>query len=131
MIRLCALAQHDATSTQVNFYMMAVAVVLFAIVTTFEGAWSLPSGATGWLGVAGAGLGLSVGMLAFLAALRFVSIVHATIVSNVEPLLSILFAAAMLGERLGAVQWTGIALIVMALVLFAVPSRRSVAGLPR
>ena len=39
-------------------------------------------------------------------------------ISNVEPLLSILVAVAVLGERLAPVQWSGAALVVVSLVLF-------------
>ena len=124
MILLCACAQSHATSTQVNFYMMAMAAVLFAAATTVGGSWSLPSGTMGWLGLAGVGLGVSVGLLAFLAALRFIGVVRATIVSNVEPVFGILFAAVVLGERLDGMQCIGVALIVMALVLFELPPRQ-------
>ena len=123
MILLCARAQREATSIQVNFYMMAVAFVSFATATTVENSWSLPSGALGWFGLVGVGLGISIGMLAFLAALRFVGTLRATIVSNIEPLLGILFAAAVLGEALNAIQWTGVVLIVTALILFELPSK--------
>lgn len=116
-------AQREATSIQVNFYMMAVAFVSFATATTVENSWSLPSGALGWFGLVGVGLGISIGMLAFLAALRFVGTLRATIVSNIEPLLGILFAAAVLGEALNAIQWTGVVLIVTALILFELPSK--------
>jgi drug/metabolite transporter (DMT)-like permease len=48
--------------------------------------------------------------------------------SNAEPLLGVLFAVAVLGERLGSLQWTGVALAVAALALFeASPSRQGAA----
>lgn len=42
---------------------------------------------------------------------------------NVEPLVSILSAAAMLGERLGPRRWAGVALVVGALALFEAVGR--------
>ena len=39
-------------------------------------------------------------------------------VSNVEPLLGILFAVAILGEWLQPVQWAGIAVVLAALIAF-------------
>lgn len=119
VILLGTRAQHDgATSTQVNLVMIAVATIVCGVVTTAADAWSLPVGAVGWLGLAGAGGGVTVGLVAFFAACRFIGAVRATMLSNVEPLLGVLFAVAMLGERLSSLQWTGVALAVAALTLF-------------
>ena len=124
VIMLGARAQRSATSTQVNLYMMAVATAASGVATTAGGAWSLPTGMVGWLGLAGAGIGVTVGLVAFFAAFRFVGLVRATIISNAEPLFGVLFAATVLGERLSVVQWAGVALAVVALVLFEMPARR-------
>lgn len=125
---LCsARAQEHATSTQVNLYASAVSSGAFAVITTVLGAWVPPSTVVGWLGIAGAGVGIGVGLLALFAALRHLGPVRATMLSNVEPLVSILLAAAVLGERPGPSGWAGVALVVGALVLFesADPGRRS------
>ena len=117
-----------ATSTQMNLIMIAVATIVCGAATTAGGAWSLPAGAVGWLGLAGAGGGVTIGLVAFFAAFRFIGPVRATMLSNVEPLLGVLFAVAVLGERLSSLQWTGVALAVAGLTLFEVsPSRRGVA----
>lgn len=119
MILLGARAQRDgATSTQVNLIMIAVATIVCGTVTTVGGAWSLPAGVAGWLGLAGAGGGVTIGLVAFFAAFRFIGPVRATMLSNAEPLLGILFAVAVLGESLGDLQWAGVILAVAALVLY-------------
>ena len=123
MILLTARAQEHATNLQVNFHMAALAAAAFAAGATAAGAWSFPSGLAGWLGLFGSGAGLAVGLLAFFAAFRHIGPVRATMISNVEPLLAILFAAAVLGERLGPWQWGGAALAVAALALFEAPER--------
>ena len=87
-----------------------------------------PSDAVGWLGILGAGVGIGFGLLLFFASLRHVSAVRATMLSNTEPLLSILFAAAVLGERLDPLQWAGVAVTIGALVLFEAVGRGSGAG---
>jgi drug/metabolite transporter (DMT)-like permease len=129
VILLGARAQRaGATSTQVNLIMIAVATIVCGVAATAGGAWSLPAGAVGWLGLAGAGGGVTVGLVAFFAAFRFIGAVRATMLSNVEPLLGVLFAVVVLGERLSTLQWSGVALAVAALILFeASPSRRSAA----
>ena len=67
-------------------------------------------------------------MLALLAAFRCIGPVRATMVGNVEPLLGILSAVAVLGERLRPWQWAGVLLVVAALVLFEAPTRRDPPG---
>lgn len=117
-----------ATSTQVNLIMIAVATVVCGAVTSAIGAWSLPAGTAGWLGLAGAGGGVTVGLVAFFAAFRFIGAMRATMLSNVEPLLGVLFAVVVLGERLSGLQWAGVALAVAALALFeASPPRQGAA----
>ncbi len=123
MILFVARAQEGATSTQANFHMTAVAVAALVAATVAGDAWSFPSGAVGWLGLAGAGAGVTVGFLCFFAAFRHIGPVRATMLGNVEPLLSALLAAAVLGESLGPWQWGGVALVAVALGLFEAPER--------
>jgi drug/metabolite transporter (DMT)-like permease len=78
----------------------------------------------GWLGVAAAGAGIGVGLLAFFASLRHLSPVRATMLSTVEPLLSVLVAAAVLGERLTPLRWAGVVAVIAALVLFEAANRK-------
>jgi drug/metabolite transporter (DMT)-like permease len=123
MILCGSRAQERATSTQVNLYVTAASSIAFASLTTTLGAWAPPSNTVGWLGIAGAGAGIGIGLLALFAALRRLSPVRATMLSNVEPLVSILFAAAILGERLEPPQWAGVTLVIGALVLFETADR--------
>lgn len=125
VILLGTRAQQDgATNAQVNLVMIAVATIVCGAITTAGDAWSLPAGASGWLGLVGAGGGVTVGLVAFFAACRFIGPVRATMLSNVEPLLGVLFAVAVLGERLSGLQWGGVALAVAALALFEVSASR-------
>ena len=128
MIHASARAQRDAASTQVNLVLNATTAVFFAVLTTAAGAWAMPGGAVGWTGLLLAGVGITVGLLALLAAFRYIGPVRATMLSNVEPLIAILFAMALLGERLGALQWAGVAIVVAALTLFEWPGRRKPTG---
>ena len=116
-------AQERATSAQVNLHATAAGTLAVALPTTALGGWALPTNAAGWLGILGAGVGIGVGLLTFFAALRRLGPARATMLSSVEPLVSILFAAAVLGERLGPLQWAGAALVVVALALFEAADR--------
>lgn len=125
MIERCARAQQHATSLQLNIWMSAVSVVACAGVTTIGSAWSLPSGIFGWAGLVAAGAGVAVGLLAFFTAVRLIGAVHATMLSNAEPLLGILLAVAVLGERLAAPQWAGVVVVLGGLVTLGARVRQN------
>lgn len=124
-VALCAARAQEgaATSAQVNLHATAAGTLAIALLTSALGGWALPSNTAGWLGVLGAGFGTGVGLLAFFAALRRLGPARATMLSSVEPLVSIAFAAAVLGERLAPLQWAGAALVVGALALFEAADR--------
>lgn len=129
---LCgARAQQFATSTQVNLYVTAITCIVFVLLTFALDAWSLPTTNVGWLGIAGAGVGIAIGLLCFFAAFRYISPVRATMLSNVEPLLSILIASAVLGERLQPLQWIGVAVMIAAIVLFEAADRNARIEVPQ
>ncbi len=116
---LCAArAQRTATSTQVNFYITAFTTVAFVILTSALRDWSFPADTLGWIGIVAAGVAIAVGLLCFFAAFRYLGPLRATMLSNIEPLISVLFAAAILGEQLRPLQWIGVAVMICAIVLF-------------
>lgn len=123
-ILFSAKAQEGASSELVSLYMTTITVVILAIVTTLAGGWSVPRTAYGWIGVFGAGSGLAVGLLAFFAAFRYIGPIRATMINNLSPLLTVLFAVSLLGENLELWQWIGASLVVIALLLFELPQRR-------
>jgi drug/metabolite transporter (DMT)-like permease len=118
MILCIGRAQRHASSTQVNLYATAISTLGVGLVATLLAAWTPPMGATGWLGILTAGLGVGLGLLAFFAALRHLSPVRASVLSSVEPLFSILLATIVLGQALQPQQWAGALIIVGALALF-------------
>jgi drug/metabolite transporter (DMT)-like permease len=111
-------AQKGASSIQIMVYSGVITSVFFSAVTTGLGAWSMPVSTLGWIGLLLAGLGSALGLLAFFAAFRYISPVRATMISNLEPLLGVLIAVAVLGEHLGGWQWMGVGVVVAGLVLF-------------
>ena len=123
-VAVCALilfaveAQKGASSTQIMVYSSLVTSVVFSALTTGVGAWSMPVSTLGWIGLTLAGLGSAFGLLAFFAAFRYISPVRATMISNLEPLLGVLIAVAVLGERLAGWQWLAVGVVVAGLVLF-------------
>jgi drug/metabolite transporter (DMT)-like permease len=85
---------------------------------------SLPSGAIGWFSVVGLALvstALAYGTL--LAGMRRIGPTPAAMLSTLEPVVTVLLAAALLGETLGVLQLGGGALIVGAALLLASEDR--------
>lgn len=104
-------------SVQTSLAFMLCSGPAFALATTLGGGWALPSGALGWAAVIAAGFCIAVGLAAFFAAYRHIGVLRATMVSNIEPLLGVFFAMAVLGETLDPLQWLGAAMVITALVL--------------
>jgi drug/metabolite transporter (DMT)-like permease len=124
MIEWGARARALAGSAWVNLWVSAVTALLFGLAASLLGAWAFPGSWRGWAGVLLAGLGVTLGLFAFLAAFRYLSPVRATMLGNAEPLFGIGFAMLLLGEWLSAWQWAGVALVVAGLVAFEAPGRR-------
>jgi drug/metabolite transporter (DMT)-like permease len=90
----------------------AVVCVAFALA---DGGLSLPLVPRGLLAVAGIGVvSTVVAMTVFLAGLALVGPTRASVLSSLEVIVTLVLAFVLLGERLGAWQWAGAALILGA-----------------
>jgi len=129
-----ALASVAAVSTAVTFilsrrlvselgvftftmYMSAGSVVLIMGIILLVGGIALPENTIGWTGLSGAAFGFVVGILAMFTAIKHVGSATAAMLLNLEPLITILAAAIVLGERLTMLQFTGGIMVVTALIL--------------
>jgi drug/metabolite transporter (DMT)-like permease len=121
MILFTDRAQKTATTIQVNFYMTAMTAVVFAIATAFDGRWLFPSNSIGWLCLVLSAVCATIGLLTFFGAFRYISPAGATMISNVEPLLSVILAVTLLGEYLSLWQWSGVLVVMAALIAFELP----------
>lgn len=81
---------------------------------------SFPSEATAWLALAGVALlGGVLAVTAFFAALALIGPADTSVVSTVEPVVSIAVAGLVLGERLGPVQVAGGVIVLLAVTALA------------
>ena len=83
---------------------------------TFLGGFALPETTSGWLGLGGVSTFYIGAILAMFLALHAAGAVHTSLIFNLEPLVAIVAAAILLGERLSPVQMGGVALVIGALM---------------
>jgi len=88
------------------------------VLATFTGQLQLPTGAGGWaVGVAIAVIPTMVAISLFMAGLPRVGASRAALLSTVEPVVTVVLAAILLGERLSPIQAVGGLLVVLAVVV--------------
>jgi drug/metabolite transporter (DMT)-like permease len=101
----------------VVFYMMLSAVITLTAIFVLFGETRVPATSSGWLGFGGVALCSTVGTLAFFCAVPMIGAVRATMISNVEPLLGIVFAACLLGESISVFQIVGVVMVLVSIVV--------------
>lgn len=79
--------------------------------------WRRPGGETPWLAIVGAGVLDTAGNALFFLAVRLGRLDVAGVLSSMYPLGTLLLARLVLGERLTRAQWTGAAVMLVAILL--------------
>jgi drug/metabolite transporter (DMT)-like permease len=114
-------AMRECDSLTFTSYMMLSAAIVLAAVGVTQGMhW--PVATLGWLGCAGVAIAYTIGTTTFFAAIPLLGAVRAAMISNLEPVLGILFAMAILGESVSILQGLGIATIIGS--IFAMEAMR-------
>ena len=109
-------AVQQAGGLVVVFYMMLSAAITLALLFLFFGTIELPTTASGWLGFTGVAIGSTIGTLAFFCAVPMIGTVRSTMISNLEPLLGIVLAVLILGEKISMLQIGGVAMVLASIV---------------
>jgi drug/metabolite transporter (DMT)-like permease len=107
----------------VNFYSSLTALILVSIAGPMIEPMILPGTGIGWLGLLGTGTAFCFGLALFLAAIPRIGMVRATLIAVVEPVFAILLAMVLFGEHLTFLQWTGVAIVVLGLLLLETPKK--------
>lgn len=105
--------QNDALV--VNACTNAWAALALGAYMAVAGGVALPTAELGWVGIVGATLCYLVAFSAWLLSLRFVDPIRVAILFNIEPVVTIIAAWLVLGERLGALQLLGGLLVIAAI----------------
>jgi len=95
-----SVVMRNSDSLAVTSYMMLFAALTLSILGLAQGSVKLPVTSEGWLGFGGVSLSHTIGTLAFFGAIPLLGAVRAAMITNLEPVLGILFAMLILGERM-------------------------------
>ena len=99
-------------------YVCAAAAVLCLFSGLFSGTLNFALSLSGWLSLFGIALfGTVVGILGFLVGMGSIGAADASIVSMIEPVITVVLSAFLLGDRLTLPQFCGGALILGGIVL--------------
>jgi drug/metabolite transporter (DMT)-like permease len=108
----------SAPAIAASAVIMSGAAVAFCLLAALNRELALPPNASGWAVVGG--IALFPTMLAislFMAGLPRVGAARAALVSTVEPVITVLLAVVLLGDRLSGIQVIGGVLVLLAVVL--------------
>jgi drug/metabolite transporter (DMT)-like permease len=122
IITSSAMVMRVSDSLTVTSYMMLSAAVCLSVFVLARGDVKLPSAGEGWLGFGGVALSHTIGTLTFFGAIPLLGAVRAAMITNLEPVLGIVFAMLILGERMSPLQGIGIALVIGS--IFAMEIKR-------
>ena len=93
-----ARAMAEAPAMSVGFFMMVSAAAVLALLFAMFGDLALPTTTLGWTGFIGVAVAATTGTLAFLCGMAQIGATRATMITNLEPILGVLFAIGVLGE---------------------------------
>lgn len=100
-----------------------VAVLCLGIIWFKGGAPAIPATTQGWLAALGICVFYGMAVVTQLFALRITDPATTAILYNLEPIGSVLVAAALLGEVMESGQYIGGAMVFIALTVFAIPRK--------
>lgn len=108
----------------VTFWMMAVSLVIFGVGMVAVVGVALPNAGTGVLVFCGAVIAGPTAIISFYIGLSMAGGTRSALVMNTEPVTTMLFAVAILGETLGWLQYAGAAIVIVSIFLVTVAERR-------
>ena len=105
------------SAVQSSFVIFASAAIMYGMLTAVNAA-HFPATNSGWLGIAGIVLVATViPVVTFLAGLERIGPTNAAMLSTLEPVVTVLLAGLLFGERLAAITILGGSLILVAVIL--------------
>ena len=119
-------------NTHINLWATVYySIAAIALLPIFSSAsLSFPSGFTGWVAIAGAGLAFALGFVWFFLGAGMIGTTRASVLSLMEPVLMIGVAIVLIGERPEPLQWLGVGITLACLLAGELVSGRAKSGDP-
>jgi drug/metabolite transporter (DMT)-like permease len=115
----------QADTQRMTLHMVfATGVVLLAASQIFGVGLTFPSNGAGWAALGAAPVLYMVAVLGYFHAIRLIGPSRTTMISNVEPICTLILAALLLGEVFSVVQVAGAALVIGAILATQIPARK-------
>lgn len=102
---------------------LAAGTFLFVLFFVLTNGLEITGTGSGWLKVSGSGALVAFAYLAFFSGIKMIGPVKASMIMNIEPVLTIVLAAILLGERLSHIQSFGAVLVIGAIVFITASPR--------
>ena len=107
---------HDSDPQITTWYTMLGSTAVLAALVTWN--WQGPQTALGWTAMIGVSIGTTIAVLSLFVSIKRIGPFRSALLMNLEPLLTTIFSAPVLGEVLTPLQGLGGAILLAALVLF-------------
>jgi drug/metabolite transporter (DMT)-like permease len=117
LVSISSLTMRTADPQAVNFHCLAAGTVLFVVFLLITGGPAKFVTQSGWLKLCVSSLTLGVGYVTFFAGLEIIGPFKTSMLMNLEPVLTVILAAILLGERLSSIQLFGAGLVIVGLIL--------------
>lgn len=114
---ISSLAIRTADTQTVNFHCLTAGTALYVVFMLFNGGPAAHIAPAGWFKLGVSSLALTIAYMTFLIGIETIGPVKTTILMNAEPILTIILAAILLGERLSFTQLIGAGFVMAGIIL--------------
>lgn len=111
-------------SRVVNFWANLWMILMVAIYVAIQGDFSLPGTPLGWVGYVSATLCYITAMVCWFGSMKVLRPTETAMTLNLEPAISLVAAAFILGEATSTQQWVGTLVLLGAIILSSVTGAR-------
>ena len=122
-ITVSSLMLRTADRQAVLLHSLAAGTLLFVLFFVLTSGAEIIVTRAAWLKVSGSGIMVTFAYITFFAGMEIIGPVKASMIMNIEPVLTIVLAAISLGERLSNIQLFGAVLVIGGIVLITCTPR--------